>query len=422
MKPAGNRNSTLATILQQFCEAWQAWEDGASLQQAVPASQLHGSVVANVLATTMRRLAAVDWLLDQHSHGRIRKRLRLPLRWALTEMLYLDAPPPPLLIDTCVHHVRRRASQSEAGFANALLRRLADTGAAALEAQLQQQAPAAVRLNLSPALYKRWQQRFSAAELQALSTLLLQPPTLVARRRISADAPLPPGLQPLPGPPQWAPSASLFVCTDTGAFLGSDAMPQHKFYIQDPSTLLAPQLLQVAANDVVADFCAAPGGKTVLLAEQLTGADALLFSFDRSWRRLQRIRENLWQPQSNCVLAVADATAPPLPPQCLDALLLDVPCSNTGVLRRRPDVRWRFSEKQLSELVILQRQILAAGADCVRIGGRVVYSTCSIEPEENQQQVQLFLHQHRDFTLEHEQQLLPTADHDGAYAARLRRN
>jgi 16S rRNA (cytosine967-C5)-methyltransferase len=102
--------------------------------------------------------------------------------------------------------------------------------------------------------------------------------------------------------------------------------------------------------------------------------------------------------------------------------MLDVPCSNTGVIRRRPDVRWAFSEASLRELSALQAQILHAGVVLLKPGGRVVYSTCSIEKEENHDQIRAFLDSHSDFVLLAERQLLPTASHDGAYAALLRRS
>jgi 16S rRNA (cytosine967-C5)-methyltransferase len=122
-----------------------------------------------------------------------------------------------------------------------------------------------------------------------------------------------------------------------------------------------------------------------------------------------------------CRAVVADAAVPPFPPGTFDALLLDVPCSNTGVLRRRPDVRWRFSTAQLADLTNIQRGILRAAADLVRRGGRLVYSTCSIEPEENSDQVQRLLREHDEYLLERDAELLPTQMHDGAYAALLRR-
>ena len=143
-----------------------------------------------------------------------------------------------------------------------------------------------------------------------------------------------------------------------------------------------------------------------------------LLCADRSEARLQRVRENL-TGFASITYAVADAATPPFPPASFDAVLLDVPCSNTGVIRRRPDVRWRFTRASLRELLELQAAILHGAAALVRPGGRLVYSTCSIEPEENAGQVRRFLAQHAEFAIAAERQLPPTETHDGAYAALL---
>jgi 16S rRNA (cytosine967-C5)-methyltransferase len=106
-----------------------------------------------------------------------------------------------------------------------------------------------------------------------------------------------------------------------------------------------------------------------------------------------------------------------LPEGSLHALLLDVPCSNSGVIRRRPDVRWTWSKSKLQELVELQAAILDSSGKLLCPGGRLVYSTCSIEPQENAEQTAQFLLRNPEFTLQQEQQLFPDERHDGAYAA-----
>ena len=162
---------------------------------------------------------------------------------------------------------------------------------------------------------------------------------------------------------------------------GKEAVDTTRFYIQDPSTLLAPMLLAPQPGETIADLCAAPGGKSLILAEMLNGAGKLLCR-DRSPERLKSIQENLrlW---NNVQIEEGDAAADALPKHAWDAILLDVPCSNTGVIRRRPDVRWHFSLNKLQELVALQQRILENCADAVRPGGRIIYSTCSLEEEEN---------------------------------------
>ena len=108
-------------------------------------------------------------------------------------------------------------------------------------------------------------------------------------------------------------------------------------------------------------------------------------------------------------------------PTPLDAVLLDVPCSNTGVLRRKPDAKWTFDLKKLSELTTVQSKILHQASAALKPDGRLVYSTCSIEPEENDLQIEDFLHSHQNFTLVKKQLILPGTNHDGAFAALLQK-
>jgi len=203
--------------------------------------------------------------------------------------------------------------------------------------------------------------------------------------------------------------------------------------VQDPAAGLVVDYAAVPAGSRIVDLCAAPGGKALALAEHA----GYLAAADIGIRRLARLRENLDRLTGLPVgLVVADARQPPFRP--VDAVLIDVPCTGTGTLRRHPDGRWRVGPDDLTALVALQREILRAAARVVRPGGLLIYSTCSLEPEENESQVEAFLHEHPDFILEPPvpgtvaPELLDPAGRltvrpyatgvDGAFAARLRRN
>lgn len=197
------------------------------------------------------------------------------------------------------------------------------------------------------------------------------------------------------------------------------------YYITDPSTAHAPELLNPQAGECVLDACAAPGGKAVHLAGLMKN-DGRLICTDSNEKRLPRLQENL----NRCGVTIAEVSqhdwTKPAPEEWLgffDAILLDVPCSNTGVLRRRVDARWRLQKTDLDDLVLLQRTILAEAMKCLKPGGRLVYSTCSIDPEENIEQVTKFCAEHSDVTLGKTKQLLPFKDQtDGAFAAVLQRD
>lgn len=204
------------------------------------------------------------------------------------------------------------------------------------------------------------------------------------------------------------------------------------FYVQDEAAMLVVHLAAPEPGCVIFDLCAAPGGKATHLA-RLAGPDSLVVACDLNRKRLARLKLNLSRlGLGNVRLVASDASRPGV--NCADLVLLDVPCTGTGVMRRKPDLRWRITEKDLKELAGLQSSILAAGASCVRPGGALVYSTCSIEPEENRGVVSSFLAANPVFYLDPADKYLgkklvspdgylETLPHvhgmDGAFAARL---
>ncbi len=213
--------------------------------------------------------------------------------------------------------------------------------------------------------------------------------------------------------------------TELGAF------KQGLLFVQDPAASLVAQYAHVPERGVVADLCAAPGGKALELSRRA----ALVVAADRSMTRVERMLSGFGRLDvQNIVSLVADATMPAMGP--LDAVLIDVPCTGTGTFRRHPDARWRLRMSDFAVLGMMQKQILRAAATVVRPGGLLVYSTCSLELEENDDQVDAFLAAHPEFTLESppagtvpdtvlDQGRLRVLPHvhgcDGAFAARLRR-
>ena len=208
------------------------------------------------------------------------------------------------------------------------------------------------------------------------------------------------------------------------------------FIVQDPATAGAVDLLDVSTGKTpvapgegmsVLDFCAAPGGKTVQIAWRLGEGRAparpqredRIVAQEVNPKRLARLKANLARMHLDSVTAVQKVEDGAL----FDRVLVDAPCSNTGVIRRRPDARWRWNADHLAQLVALQREILEAAAAHVKPGGRLVYSTCSNEPEENAEQIAAFLAAHPDFTEVGRYESVPfETNHDGAFACALERS
>jgi 16S rRNA (cytosine967-C5)-methyltransferase len=186
------------------------------------------------------------------------------------------------------------------------------------------------------------------------------------------------------------------------------------FYVQDPGTLLAVAQLDPRPGETILDLCAAPGGKTTLIAQRMANRGRIV-ARDNQPERLKRLEENCRRLGATCV--DFSATSPEY-----DRILLDAPCSNTGVLRRRVDLRWRLEPAEIARLAKAQAALLSQAAPTLKPGGTLVYSTCSLEPEENQQVVQSFLETHPAFKLKTERELLPYIEAvDSAYVATLTR-
>ncbi|HKK18327.1 MAG TPA: RsmB/NOP family class I SAM-dependent RNA methyltransferase [Opitutales bacterium] len=206
-----------------------------------------------------------------------------------------------------------------------------------------------------------------------------------------------------------------------------------KAYIKDPSTRLAPELLAPESGADVLDLCAAPGGKSYDLAHRMAYSGRIV-AVDLPGSRIPRLRENLDAlSQRGISTAILETDVlklnPPIfaaqqLPDQYDAVMLDAPCSNTGVIQRRTDVKWRLSAKDLSQCTRLQSGLLRVASQFVKPGGRIVYSTCSIEVEENRAVVDAFLNSRagKNFREEGNEISLPwITRHDGAGAFLLSR-
>jgi 16S rRNA (cytosine967-C5)-methyltransferase len=204
--------------------------------------------------------------------------------------------------------------------------------------------------------------------------------------------------------------------------------------VQDPAAALVVDYAAAPAGGSVLDLCAAPGGKSAGLSER---AGSVL-ACDVSARRIRRVVENVGRLDlaARIAIVVADARRQPVREGSMEMVLLDAPCTGTGTFRRHPDARWRISPEDVGSLTALQRELLDAAARAVRVGGWLVYSTCSVEEEENEVQVQRFLDDHPGWTLDPDLRsvgpdvldargFLVVLPHihgvDGAFAARLRR-
>ncbi len=189
--------------------------------------------------------------------------------------------------------------------------------------------------------------------------------------------------------------------------------------VQDESAMQVSELLWPKPGERILDLCAAPGGKSTHLAE-LSGDQATIIACDVSEQRLERVFESVNRLNLKSVQpTLIQRDGSDIPPGPYDAVLVDVPCSNTGVLCRRPEARWRFLDSDMEELLQLQARLLLTAFELLRPGGRMVYSTCSIEPEETTQLVESITELVPGLKLLKQQLQLPAQPSDGAFRALL---
>ena len=314
-----------------------------------------------------------------------------------------------------VHHAVEQAktvaSAKEAGLVNAVARKLA--------VRLVEKPATVAEEFAHPAwLVARWERQFGADATRQLLAWNQQPASVYARWR-ATDLPVPEFLAPSRWPGYFEVKAGHWDEVRQLAQAGS-------LYLQDPSTRLCVELLAPQAKETVLDACAAPGGKSLLIADAMqTGR---LVALDEAGPRLERLQENLNRaPKTLCVSLMPGDLQLSGPrffkeynlPDTYDAVLLDAPCSNTGVMRHRIDVKWRLQEGDIAKHAQQQLALLHAAIRLVNEGGRLVYSTCSLEAEENEGVIKAFFASRAGGSFKLEKQIIatPWADgHDGAGA------
>ena len=389
--------------------------------------------------------ARLDWSANQLTRKPVEglpRDVRNLLRMGLYQLLWLDRVPARAAVHTAVALAKRRRRGNLAGLVNAVLRR-ASSEAASLPLPDRDGDPAGY-LSLAHShprwLVERWLKRWGDAGTEALLEANNRQPALFARidarRRCGLAANLPRGAFD-PEPVQ--DFEGCFRIREAEGLFASPAFRAGLFWIQDVNAGIAVSLLDPKPGERVLDACSAPGGKAVQIALAL-GSGGLLVATDSARSRLGLVADSCRRMRLESVaLVVQNAARPAFFPgargqEGFDRVLLDVPCSSTGVLARLPEVRWRRRPGDLKQYAARQLDILQSGYEVLKPGGVLVYSTCSLEPEENDQVVADFLERtptaelepaHRFFRAPWAAACVQTVPGretgDGAFAARIRK-
>jgi len=398
--------------------ALQKWRSGERFADAILGQLLRSSDLAapdRAFATelfygVLRNLMLLDFWIDSLRSRHLDHDTRDLLRLGLYQLFVLETPEHAAVFETVA-----LAKAKSRSLVNAILRS-ATRGKADLVRKASEE-DLSVRTSHPRFLVTRWVKNFGEKETEALCDWNNRPAPVYARiNRIKIsneeffaqhrDA------EPLP-------EHENFVRLTN---IPHDSLAEGHCYIQDPSTAAACLLLDPKPGDRVLDACAAPGGKTGYVAELMKN-EGFILACDRDTSRVRTLEENLERLGVGISRCVHHdwASSDPLPEvAAFDRILVDAPCTNTGVMRRRVDLRWRLAPESFSRMQAEQLAIVRATIPLLKPGGALVYSTCSIEPEENEEVVRAILHEFSFLRLGHQVSLLPFRDEfDGAFAARF---
>ena len=387
MEKKGNSRRTAAFAVAR----WLATKDfPATLLPEGP----DRAFVQDLVYTVIRRLRPLRKVLGVLVTKWPKGELEALLYVGAAQVLYMDEVPDFAAVNETVEAAKLCNNKSIAKVVNGVLRNLIrrrDEFTAQIAA-----APLEERESFPTELVRRWTARFGAENAAKLCAWHNEPAKTFLARKDGSFVELERGKK----------------VTEVAGFA------EGEFIVQDPGTAFAVELVDAKPGDVILDACAAPGGKTI----QLAWRGAKVTACEVNPKRRRKLEENLKRLGFADKIEIVESfhCSPSPSTFTFSKVLVDAPCSNTGVLRRRPDARWNWSVEKLEALVKLQAEILDQVAPLVPPGGTLVYSTCSNEPEENDEQVKAFLTRHPDFTLDTSRESIPfESGHDGAFAARL---
>ena len=375
-----------AKSLEAVFERQMTLEEALDAESAVATLEPRDrAFLAILLLTTFRHLGEIKAVVGTHLAKPLPRKsgpANLILWLATAQLLFLDTPPH-AAIDLAVQSARMNTNATHfSGLINAVLRKVSAGGKQAL---LRLNAP---RLNTPDWLWNRWKRGYGEATAKLIAAAHGAEPALDLA--VKSD------------PELWAgklggtllPGSHIRLPENHGAITALPGFDEGAWWVQDAAAGMPVLLFGDLNGKTALDLCAAPGGKTL----QMSAAGASVTSVDISGPRLQRLRENLTRVGLAASVIEDDVMALGITGY-FDSVLLDAPCSATGTIRRHPELPYLKDDLQLGELVALQHRMLVAASERVIPGGTLVYCTCSLEPEEGEEQVGWFLSRNSGFEL-----------------------
>lgn len=394
--------------------------------------------ITELVYGVVRRKLTLEYILQKFVSRRPEDFILAAMQVGVYQLCFMDTVEDFAAINESVGAVkssRHKDALRAAGMVNAVLRNVQEEREAILK-NLERQ-PDEIRTSHPEQLVHRWQKQYGERDTRRLCEWNNVPPETILR--IESTKVKPSNFMKELELAGMEATIHPFQCLETFVVLQRGVpvfkVPGYKegwFTVQDPATSASVELLDPMPGECVLDACAAPGGKTAMIAGMMEGEGELV-AMDVHDDRLDTLADTVKRTGWDFVEIVKGDAAKGFPlrdssgqatsGKQFDAVLLDVPCMNTGVLRRRADARWRFTRDRIEMLKKTQWQILSAMSTCVKPGGRLVYSTCSLEQEENEELVRRWVREHSDWRLVKAKRLFPPkSGTDGAYAALLKRS
>jgi 16S rRNA (cytosine967-C5)-methyltransferase len=399
-------------------------------------------LIFEIVYGIVRRLATLDYIIDEYVNDEKKRTdplLRRMLRIGLYQLLYLDRIPDHAAVNETVKLAGNCGRDvNYTGIVNGVMRSIIKNKKQITYPDGKNDLPKRLSVEYSHPrwLISRWLATFGLAKTKKLLSFNNEKPSIYLRRTLRSMS------------RQQFEADARTICDSASGYMDLyyrlkkslvpdqiQLMKQGYCTVQAPSSGWVVALLDVQRGDHVIDLCSAPGGKTALIAD-LTGNTGTVCASELHYNRLEKVVETMHRMRlSNVYPIVCDSVNPPLN-GIFDKVLLDAPCSATGVLHRHPEARWIRTIKDIDRIVTIQAKLLDAAANLVGAGGSIVYATCSLEPEENEQQIEAFIKKHSEFTMDSPPECIPQQyidrdgflritpfDHglDGMFAAQLKR-
>lgn len=357
-----------------------AWAADRHFSNLNPSDRAFAQMLAK---TVLRRLGQIDELLQRFLEHPLKpgaSRIMHTLRLGTVQLVWLDTPPH-AAVHSAVEMTKQMKMEKFGGLVNAVLKKVAQEGKAIAEKQ------DAAKLNTPRWLWQSWEKAYGPEVTRRIAeTHLMEPPLDITVKS---------------NPEGWAEQLGGVVLPmgsvrlrDTRNITQLKGFAEGSWWVQDLAATIPARLLGDVTDKRVIDFCAAPGGKTA----QLAAGGAKVSAVDRSKERIAMLKTNVHRLRLQAEYVTTDASKW-LPAFAPDAILLDAPCSATGTLRRHPDVAWHRQASDIPRLVETQKTLLAHALEILKPGGKLVYSVCSLQPEEGERQIEQLLKERKGVSL-----------------------